>query len=68
MRFKTWMSRSALLLALSLLPACAGMPTATDCQWARVIRPSAGWEERLSDDELRQLVRHNELVDRLCAN
>lgn len=63
-----WTLLSAALTAMLLSSGCAGVSMGTECAWSRDILPEPGWEERWTTEELRQVVRHNELRARLCAN
>lgn len=52
----------AIVIALG---ACSAVPP-YDCVWAQKIAPDAGFEKRWTIHEKRQIVAHNELVDKFC--
>lgn len=55
-----WIAATALLVS-----ACTAAPP-NDCVWVQRIVPSDGFEQRWTREEKRQVLTHNELVDRFC--
>lgn len=40
----------------------------TECQWAQIIRPTPEDVDVISDDLVRQILRHNEMVEAQCES
>jgi len=53
-------------LMLPLLIASCATPPSSACSWVRQIRPSAGFEQRWTTPEKRQVVAHNRKVKEFC--
>lgn len=57
----------ALVLAALLLAGCQTAPKGTFCALATAQRPSQEVIDKLSDEEVNALLRHNRLGGKLCG-
>lgn len=70
MTWKRWTGGLSLALLMSVGTGCASRPAEivviNECEWVRPIFPTQADIDLISDDLVRQLLRHNDLVELRC--